>query len=712
MSIIAVLVTASMLAACGASVQDETPTLPGTVEDTGLGTSEAATATAVQTRDVPEASGAEEEAAQEEPPAPAGEMTLWPLEADLFYLTDAGQIWRQPLLGDEAAATPVTQLDVQIRDFAVAPGGEWLLYRTDEYVAVSAVNGQSGQLIDDVIPMPAPGWPSQTMAWSPDASKLAYMSATGFEVYIPGAGSEFGPLVYPITEQPINELAWSHTGQWLLVWRQDGTASIYESKPDVTLWVDIGTINGYTWLRDGRLAFAPVDGGLALLDPSNLDSRVFIVPQDRQVTLPAQRPDGTLAFFLHPTSVDDPGTLHLGNAGDMSFRQESGFQVYTRGWAWNPVATRLISKEAGGGPTINLLDPATGSTASFDAGGVPVVLDWGDPPPQGIAGLPLPNDLYFLAPEAGILQVWRLPKNGNPPQPVTSASGDVLDYDISPDGTQIVFTSSGAIYRQVLGTVDVNLVVALNTEGAQGPVFGAPEFSPTGRQIAYANGGIWIMELDSGESRRLIADNRPTDPTREREVIVYTEPQWSPDAQWMLVRAQYYEGYDHALVSVAGTPPEPIPLNKFVSNAEWAGINLALVFSGGGAYSQPHLSLVQPGQPPNISQILDLPIVDAEMRTDGRIAMLRIPSPYGIGPTSVRLYSALPSGTDLQAESVAFVIDQARMAPDGTMIAGLVQARYGEGGMFAGRLAIANPSTGEIFVIEGVGSVRDLQWGQ
>jgi hypothetical protein len=46
------------------------------------------------------------------------------------------------------------------------------------------------------------------------------------------------------------------------------------------------------------------------------------------------------------------------------------------------------------------------------------------------------------------------------------------------------------------------------------------------------------------------------------------------------------------------------------------------------------------------------------------------------------------------------------------MIAGLVQARVNEFGTFSGRLAVANPGNGELFAIEGVSSVRDLQWGR
>ena len=643
-------------------------------------------------------------------PTPPPLMTVWPLEADLYYLNDAGQVWKQPLLGDESAAAAVTQLDVTVRDFAVAPGGEWLMYRTDEYVAVSSVNGQSGQLIADSGPMPLAGVQSQQMAWSPDASKLAYVNPAGFEVYIPGAGPDFGPLVYSISEKPVRELGWSKAADWLLVWRQDNTAALYNSKPEIALWVELGGISSFKWLKDGRLAFAPVEGGLAVLNPADLNSRQFIVPQDRLIDLIGERPDGTLTFFVQGASLDDAGMLHLADPVSLDFHQESGVQVNTRDKMWNPVATRLISLNASDptGKTLMLLDPATGATASFQAAGQAVAMKWADPPPQSVTGLGLPNDLFFISPEAGVLQVWRLPKNGNTPQAVSSATADVTDYDISPDGTQILYTSGGIIYRQVIGTLDVTPLVSGSTNASTG---NTPAFSPTGRQVAYANGGIWITDLDTGQSNRLVADNVPKQASQEREVIVYSDPQWSPDGNWLLVRAGYYEGSDFALLSVSGVPRTPIYLNMFVADGTWTEQNTALIFSGGGAYSTPGLTIVQPATQPTLTQVLTVPVVDATTRADDRIVFLRIPNPSGIGPTSVRLYSMLPDGTDQRAESSSFVIEQPQLSPNGVMIAGLVQARVGEFGGMAGRLAVANPGTGEIFLIEGVGSVRDVMWG-
>jgi hypothetical protein len=611
-----------------------------------------------------------------------------------------------------AAATP---LDQEVIDFAVAPGGEWLMYRTHEFVSISAIYSQSGQIISWTSAPPPASPTHKTMAWSPDASKVAYSMTGGFEVFVPGAGPNAEPLVFTISEAPIRQMAWSDDGRWLLLWREDNSTAIYESTPDVTLWVELGDINGYVWLRDGRLAFAPAEGGLALLDPADLESRVFMVSQDRTVSLPGQRPDGALVFFVHQGSIDQPGTLHVGDPDDLSFHQESSVQVNTRFQMWNPVVTRLIGLDPDDEPSRLIITsgPGDSSTASFEARSTPTLFDWGDPPPQSVTGL-TPNDLCFLAPVAGVIQIWRLPKTGEAPEVLA---------DVSTPLRIMMFRKwhSGCLYqwRCHLSQIDWNCrshqIATLNTHGPIGNTSGTPAFSPSGRQIAFANRGIWIYDLDAGQTRRLVSDTIPTDPQRANEIIIYSAPEWSPDGAWLFVRAQYYEGSEYALLATQTSSPEPNFLSRispevYGSEVQWATAEQALLFSSGGPYGRPHLTLVEPGATPTLTSLLDIPVQDAEMRADGRIVFLRSSGAPSVWPTSVRLYSALSSGGGLRVESRAFILERALLSPDGVMIAGLLEMRYNESGVPSGLLAIANPGTGELYVIQGVSGVQALQW--
>jgi hypothetical protein len=405
-----------------------------------------------------------------EPTAPPL-MSVWPLSSDLYYLNDAGQVWRQPKRGDESAAAAITRLDLVVSDFAIAPGGQWLLYRTDDTVSMASLDGLSGQIVADGVGAVDAGEAANTLAWSPGGEKYAFTTENGFEVIVPGGGTEFMPLVFTAEEDALRGLGWSRDGGWLLVWRADGTAVVYGVSAALSLWVELGAINGYAWLADGRLAFAPAEGGLALVAPDDLEARAFMVTQERAVTLPFQRPDGSLVFFVHDGGIEGPGFLHSGDPADASFGVESGVPVETARMTWNPAGTRLI-RRVGETTTVELIDPLTGSRATFDASGLPLRFDWGDPPILAVSGVELPADLYFLAPQAGIRQVWLLPDNGSEPTPLTQAVEDVVDFDVSADGTQVVYTSGGAIYREVQSVPAGPELIALLAQRAAGRLRG------------------------------------------------------------------------------------------------------------------------------------------------------------------------------------------------------------------------------------------------
>ena len=320
----------------------------------------------------------------------------------------------------------------------------------------------------------------------------------------------------------------------------------------------------------------------------------------------------------------------------------------------------------------------------------------------------MPSDLFFIAPEAGILQVWRLPANGRSPRDDhRTRLTDVFDYDISPDGTQIVYTSGGVLYRQVINSEDVTEIATISLEA---PVLTTPAFSPSGRQIAYADGGIWVVDLDTGDSQLLVNDTPPA-PEQERLVTIYTNPKWSPDGAWILSRVNYYEGFDYALLTPDERNVAPPTLELFVSDARWGDENTLIVFTAGGFISEPQLTTITPGVEPEGEQILSMAVLDARLRNDQRIAFLRTPTPYQLGPTSVRLFSTTTSGSDVQPEGPSFVLHSPQLAPGGVLVAGLLTPRPGEFGAASGQLAIVDPDTGEMFFIEGINDVRSLQWG-
>lgn len=650
---------------------------------------------------------------------PPPRMSAWPLEADLFYLNDAGQVWRQPLEGDETSAASVTRLDQVVLDFAVAPGGDWLLYRTDAYILLSSVDGQSGQILDDNLGVPVEHTFGPTLAWSPDAGQMAYSTATGFRLYVPGAGAESGPQVFDVPEgQPSAGLVWSADSHWLYSWRADGTLAIY-------LWdgtllspiVTLSQVNSAAWLSDNRLAWAPVEGGLAVVQPTDLEARVFVAPQDQQVSLIGQQADGDIVFFLHGSDLNNPGLLHVAIPDDLSFQPAGGKPLDTTGMRWAPGGSRLIGPDPDDPASLLIVDPATGASDSIETAGAAHTLAWGDPPPQQVKSLPLSADLFFMAPDdAGIIQVYRLPGNGEPAEVLTDAIADVTAYAISDDGENLAYASEGIIYATPIGSLVPAQVATISQDALNRD--GTLDFSPDGTKLAYTSFGIWVVEIGAGQPIRLVRDRIPTRPEEERLITVYSRPEWSPDGEWLLIRANFYEGYDLALLR-SNAPNQPILLDQLGSEARWMADNRLLAYGAGYYFSTPGMFVIEPGTRPEAIQLVELPIVDALARAEGQIAALvRSSSAISMGPTSVRVFGITlnpegddPPVLDLAAETGAVALEMPRLSPDGTLIAGLHRPRYDEFGRLTGRLAIVNPATGELFVLEGFERVFNVQWG-
>jgi len=112
----------------------------------------------------------------------------------------------------------------------------------------------------------------------------------------------------------------------------------------------------------------------------------------------------------------------------------------------------------------------------------------------------LPSNGYFLASDAeNVRQVWRLSTDGST-QMLTYAPSNIQGFAVSLDEQQIAYFSDGRLWLQRLDS-EAQLIAESAEE-----YFLTPAFSPDGTQIAYTDGGIWIVDLNGGTSRQVIAD--------------------------------------------------------------------------------------------------------------------------------------------------------------------------------------------------------------
>jgi Tol biopolymer transport system component len=163
----------------------------------------------------------------------------------------------------------------------------------------------------------------------------------------------------------------------------------------------------------------------------------------------------------------------------------------------------------------------------------------------------LPHSLYFLAKDnTGLVQVFRLEKDGRTRSQGTSEPVDVGNYHVSPtDGSvayvmnnQIVLVNSDGSNRRLLvdgGAVDENNAFVNRISNLV--------FSPDGQTLAYGHHGLNFYSLASGTSTRVIDDqvkdmgNGMILPTE-----LYRPEKYSPDGSKLMVTLAYYEGADTA----------------------------------------------------------------------------------------------------------------------------------------------------------------------
>jgi WD40 repeat protein len=142
------------------------------------------------------------------PRAPShAQQTVFPLPAPLYILTSQHAVIRiDPATGGQTAISSAEQ---PVADFDISPDGAWTVYRTtaNNAVVVSQIGGGSGYILEfgeSALPQSSA---AQTIAWSPDASVMAYIVPEGVRIAEPGAG-EYGEALFSTIQGPWIELYW------------------------------------------------------------------------------------------------------------------------------------------------------------------------------------------------------------------------------------------------------------------------------------------------------------------------------------------------------------------------------------------------------------------------------------------------------------------------------------------------------------------------
>jgi dipeptidyl aminopeptidase/acylaminoacyl peptidase len=309
-----------------------------------------------------------------------------------------------------------------------------------------------------------------------------------------------------------------------------------------------------------------------------------------------------------------------------------------------------------------------------------------------VQGYAVPRNLFFLAADsAGMAQVWQLPPSGNPPLQLTQAEAAITGYTVSLDGSLIAYSSAGQLWLQPIGGSGFT-VNALENDGNANP-----DFSPDGQTLAYVDGGIRTFSLSAGTTTVYLQD----DPTTQ-----YQNPRFSPNGAFVMMDITT-SSTSTGILDLASGEVQLFP--DGYGNGRWLGVDRVMTFGSVlQAGAQRGIQFTQQGQ---ISVVLpdSISVADAITVANGQREDIRLIVRESASAEQLRVYDfRQPAGLVPLVEG-GFV-EQARLAPDGSVVVGLVNTGRADSGELQGQLTFVNVFTGEQLTLATPQVVSQVKW--
>lgn len=484
---------------------------------------------------------------------------------------DAEQALPTPTLLSEPGAnhmTPVYSPDGSRVAGWQESGGEVQLWLAD---------GDLGNLTMQDVRLPGPF----ALVWSPDGSRLATIRTGGSSwsiVTVPGTGGE-ATTVYSAAALMF-PTSWSADGSKLMLLATQAGATYNTQVVDMATGAAVPLIPGERRAHIGIFAPAGQHAVVMILDsgrttlwavdslgaaPRQLTSEGFELPSNAGAQF--WSPDGReLVFESTRTGAPDLWVLDYATG---ETRQLTNDLRADRHASWSPDGKWILFESERGRQTDLWVVPATGGEAVrlTDDAAIEVALGW-----RGASA----QVAYTIAGGTGSVQT--VPVAGGEERQLTPDSVTVDYFALSPDGSQVAFTSrrTGSmldIWVMPSGGGEARLLASPPSERTE--VF----WSPDGTMLAFlgTGGGTqdpWVLEVASGALRQVL-----TWPSMEYDVI------WGSSSDALLVLSDRESGFsDIWRVPLDGG--EPIRLttgasvNSFLSTID-GGARLLVGILGG-----------------------------------------------------------------------------------------------------------------------------------
>ncbi len=178
------------------------------------------------------------------------------------------------------------------------------------------------------------------------------------------------------------------------------------------------------------------------------------------------------------------------------------------------------------------------------------------PSPAPLPSQLLPRSLYFLNNDkTGLLQVFRLERDGKTIRQITFEPAAVDSFDVSPKDGSLVYVSN----NQLL-SVDVNGAGRrVLVDGGNPPPednftkrVGSPVWSPDGATIAFSLDGLNFYALNTGAVSRVLENQIDRSQGFPMVRELYGPSAYSPDGTKLLINIGYYEAGTFGIYYPAG----------------------------------------------------------------------------------------------------------------------------------------------------------------
>ena len=336
---------------------------------------------------------------------------------------------------------------------------------------------------------------------------------------------------------------------------------------------------------------------------------------------------------------------------------------------------------------------------------------------------------YTAADEGGIQQVFTQTIGGDDDaaRQVTQSAADVLTFGVASDGLAIAYISDGQLWLQPIHTEEAEALAPITDT----QFFSSPVFSTDGRHLAYADGGIWLLDLATRETELILADV----PLAENGSNMSDYRIYDPDhfvlgedgkAAKLVVRVGIWEWQTPGILDLASgelTMLEPYLHTRAL--ALYGG--KALLYGNGGIAGEMALHLADSLDDLNASET----VVDFAEITP---ATLFVDQAVEIHPGVVRVLGTaltdlatgaggwfmfdadLMTGTagevtfmNLADETTQHAV-AGEISPDGSIVPIYNDALWTDSGSLTGRVALIDLATGEALDVELPETIGLLHW--